>query len=49
MSIWEFDEYSLDELYALLDNAEALESNGIGQDEDMMYELRAEIIKKESE
>ena len=49
MAIYEFEHYTLDELYDMLDNAESLEANGIGQDEDMMRELQYEIERKEEE
>ena len=48
-AIWEFGDYTIQELFKIRDAAKILEDLGIQQDEDMMMELRAEIDKRAEE
>jgi len=47
MAIWEFTEKSTENRNKILRHCEALEELGINQDEDMMTELKVEIMLRE--
>jgi len=45
-AVWDFGSYTLQELFKIRDAAKILEDLGVGQDEEMLAELKAEINKR---
>jgi len=49
MSIWDFKDYELNDLFKIRDACAMLDIYGIEQDEDMKRELKAELERRTDE